>query len=82
MAKPIKTRDELETMIADEVRRRPYCEGFRSITVYGIVDESAAGRFNWAVSVANFGEAEEASCEAALWAIIPRFQSLYDLAPE
>jgi hypothetical protein len=67
VAKPTKTCAELESMIANEVRRHAHCEGFRSISIHGIVDEAAGGAFNWAPSVAK-------SCDAALREIIPRLQ--------
>jgi hypothetical protein len=50
MAKPTKTRAELETLIANEVRRYRHCEDFKAISIYGIVDASAAGAFNRAQS--------------------------------
>lgn len=51
MAKPTKTRGELETLIANEVRHYRHCEGFRSMSIHGIINASAAGAFNWAPSV-------------------------------
>jgi hypothetical protein len=74
MAKPTKTRGALEALIANEVRRYRHCEDFRSISIHGIVDASAAGAFNWAPSVANYGEAGQQSCDVALREIIPRLQ--------
>jgi hypothetical protein len=46
---------QLETIIATEVRHQRHCQDFKSISVYGIVDASAAGAFNWAPSVAKYG---------------------------
>jgi len=46
MPKPIKSRAEIEQMIVDAVRRTKGCEGFKSISIHMIVDESARGQFN------------------------------------
>jgi hypothetical protein len=69
-------------MIVDEVRRRPHCEGFKSISLYRIVDPSVDSHNNWAPAVANYGEADQDSCDAALREIIPRLQSTFDVAPD
>jgi hypothetical protein len=46
MAKPTKTRAELETLIANEARSYRHREDFKAISIYRIVDASAAGAFN------------------------------------
>ena len=80
MMKPKKTRAEIETMIADEVRKRPLCKGFQSISIYRIVDASAEGVFNWSPSVTNYGDAGAEVCEEALREIVPRLQQQYDIS--
>jgi hypothetical protein len=82
MTKPTKTRFEIETMIVNEVRRHHRCEGFQSISIYRIVDQSAQGAFNWSPSVCNYGESGAQSCDAALREIIPRLQKQYDVADD
>lgn len=77
MPKPIKSRAEIEQMIVDAVRRTKGCEGFKSISIHMIVDESARGQFNWAPSVANYGEAGPVLCDDALRTIIPQLQRQY-----
>jgi len=42
-----KTSAEIELMIVDAVRAHRGCEDFRGISIYKIVDPSAAGVFNW-----------------------------------
>ena len=82
MAKQRLTRGDLETLIVADVRRRARCEGFKSISLYSIIDYSALGIFNWAPSVINYGEAGKKSSDDALREIIPRLQSQYDLADD
>ena len=80
MTKPKKTRAEIETMIANEVRKRPLCKGFQSISIYRIGDDSAESISNWSPSVTNYGEAGEEVCEDALREIVPRLQQQYDIS--
>jgi RNA-directed DNA polymerase len=47
-----------------------------------IVDPSVDSHNNWAPAVANYGEADQDSCDAALREIIPRLQSTFDVAPD
>ncbi len=79
MAKPIKPRAELESMIAAEVRRRPHCEGFLSIFLHEILDARSC---NWTLGAVNYGDAGRGSCDAALRDIIPKLQEKYDLASD
>jgi hypothetical protein len=80
MTNPKKTRAEIETMIANEVRKRPLCEGFQSISIYRTVDGSAEGISNWSPSVTTYGDAGEEVCEEALREIVPRLQQQYDIS--
>ncbi len=50
MPKEKKTSAEIELMIVDAVRAHRGCEDFRGISIYKIVDPSAAGVFNWSSS--------------------------------
>jgi len=70
----VKTRRQLELMIAAEVRRHPHCQGFKSISLYySIFEDLQAGVVNWLPSVRYYdGDANGGACEAALRAIIPR----------
>ena len=81
MPKPTKSRHELERMIVTEVRKRPRCEDFQSISLQPIVKPSARSKPNWAPVICNYGQASPAACDAALREIIPRLQQRYDLAP-
>jgi len=82
MPKPTKTSAEIQRMIVDAVRAHRGFEGFKSISIHKIVDPSAEGAFNWAPSVANYGEAGPLLCDDALRSIIPQLQRQYDLANE
>jgi hypothetical protein len=80
MAKLKKSRAEIEAIIVAEVRRYPHCEGFKSISIYIIIDGATDRQFTWALSVANYGNAGQDSCDAALLEVIPRLQRQYDVA--
>jgi hypothetical protein len=80
VAKAVKTRRQLELMIAAEVRGYPRCQGFKSISLYySIFEDAQAGIVNWLPSVRFYGDAKEGACEAALREIIPRLQRQYDM---
>lgn len=68
-----------ERAIVDAVRRTKGREGFKSISIHMIVDESERGQFNWAPSVADCGEADPVLCDDALRTIIPQLQRQYDM---
>ena len=82
MAKQTKTSAEIQQMIVDAVRAHRGCEDFRSISIYKIVDPSAAGVFNWSLSVANYGEAAPERCNKALRSTVPQLQRQYDLSDD
>jgi hypothetical protein len=65
-------------MIVAQVRRRPHCQGFKSIVIYPLDDRSVP--FNWSTGPRDYGEAGPDSCEAALGEIISLLQAQYDLA--
>ena len=71
-----KTHGELAELIAKEVRLHAHCEGFTSIGLRHLRDGQIPG-VNWSVDGANFGDADQASCESALSEIIPRMQRQY-----
>jgi hypothetical protein len=72
------THGELAELIAKDVRRHAHCEGFRSISLYALRDGQIPG-VNWSEGAINFGEADQASCVAALREVIPRMQLQYRL---
>lgn len=79
MSEQIKmTHGELTDLIVRDVRRRAHCEGFRSISLYTLRDGQIPG-VNWSEAVVNYGDADQASCDAALREIIPRMQRQYRL---
>jgi hypothetical protein len=78
MPKPVKTLTELSNMITASVRQTPGCVGFKSVSLYIIVDESAKGAFNWTTASANYGEAGPMLCDEALRRVVAQLQRQYD----
>jgi hypothetical protein len=73
-----KKRSELQSMVLEELRKVPHCEGATSVTVVGLNDARVAE--TWTVSNFNAGQADQGSCEEALWRIVPRLQQKFDIA--
>jgi hypothetical protein len=72
------THRELTELIVKEVRSHAHCEGFRSISLYTLVDGQISG-VNWSEGPINFGDADQASCVHALREVIQRMQPQYRL---
>jgi hypothetical protein len=75
-----KKRSELQSMVLEELRKVPHCDGATSVTVVGLNDARVAE--TWTVSNFNAGQADQGSCEEALWRIVPRLQQKFDIADE
>jgi hypothetical protein len=78
MAKIVKSREELEDLVLNELRSVRYCEDAANVMVVGLADD----RINttWSVSSFNPGTSETESIEQALWAIVSRLQEQFDIA--
>jgi hypothetical protein len=82
MAKPTKTKRELEQLVMDEARKTGKCADLGSITVLGPVER---GDGNWDIATtANNPDHPEhlvnAQCRIALAIIVGRLQAQFDLA--
>jgi hypothetical protein len=75
-----KKRSELQSMVLEELRKVPHCDGATSVTVVGLNDARVAE--TWTVSNFNAGQADQGSCEEALWKIVPRLQQKFDIADD
>jgi hypothetical protein len=73
-----KTKDEIQALIATELRRFADCEEAWGVVVVGL-DADISGA-TWTVSQFNRGESDAYACDRALQVIVPHYQRLYDLA--
>ena len=78
MNKQPKTKDEIQTLVTDELRRFTDCEQAWGVVVVAI-DAEISGA-TWTVSQFNRGESDAYACDRALQVIVPHYQRLYDLA--
>lgn len=72
-----KTKDEIQDMVATELRRFAGCEEAWGVVVVGLDDEISGA--TWTVSRFNRGESNAYACDRALQVIVPHYQRLYDL---
>jgi hypothetical protein len=72
-----KTKDEIQEMVAAELRRFADCEEAWGVVVVGLDDEISGA--TWTVSRFNRGESNAYACDRALQVIVPHYQRLYDL---
>jgi hypothetical protein len=72
-----KTKDEIQDMVAAELRRFADCEEAWGVVVVGLDDEISGA--TWTVSRFNRGESNAYACDRALQVIVPHYQRLYDL---
>lgn len=75
-----KSKDEIQEMVAAELRRFPDCEEAQGVVVVGIDSEISGA--TWTVCRFHRGEADAHACDRALQAIVPQYQRLYDLKEE
>jgi hypothetical protein len=75
--KSSKTKDEIQDMVAAELRRFAGCEEAWGVVVVGL-DAEISGA-TWTVSCFNRGESNAYACDRALQVIVPHYQRLYDL---
>jgi len=72
-----KTRSEIEGLLLAELRAEDACQGAAGVFVMPFGDD--LGEINWTVESYDVGSAPMWECQSALDAIVPRFQSFYEL---
>jgi hypothetical protein len=72
------SQDQIADLIVKDVRRHAHCTGFKSIGVNRLAEGEVPG-VNWSPAFANYGQADQRTCDAALREIIPRMQRQYRL---
>ena len=78
MAKPTKTKSELEALILERARQLDLASVIRAVTVRATRGEVAGA--NWIVLFSNPSEAGYLERQAALRLIVPQIREQFDLA--
>ena len=78
MARLLRTKEELEQLVIEELRTFETCEDASAVVVVRITDPGEQA--TWTVSCFKAGPADGPACERALQEFVPRFQELYDMA--
>lgn len=76
MAKPTKTKDELEKMIMAEAKKAIECRDLTGVTVHGLADDRVP--YNW--SVGSLHNSSGDLCDQEVARIAAGLQTRFDLA--
>lgn len=77
MKRPARSREDLQRMALDQIRKHPGCNDVREVAVHPVIDERAD--CNWSIAVTDLGQADAYHARRIALAVHDILSAQYDL---